>query len=60
VSTFAQNESAKPDITMLTDHEYPLSDCDGATNSISGLLSTSSVTAEKAAADSAVAGGALD
>lgn len=60
VSTFAQDEAAKPDITMLTDHEYPLSDCDGATNTISGLLAASSVTAEKAAADSAVAGGVAD
>lgn len=60
VSTFAQDEAASPDISMLTDHEYPLSDCDGATNTISGLLSTSSVTAEKAAADSAVAGGVAD
>jgi hypothetical protein len=60
VATFAKDEAADPDITMLTDHEYPLSDCDGATNSISGLLSTSSNTAEKAAADSAVSGGVLD
>jgi hypothetical protein len=60
VATFAQDEAADPDITMLTDHEYPLSDCDGATNTISGLLSTSSNTAEKAAADSAVSGGVLD
>jgi Ricin-type beta-trefoil lectin domain len=60
VAAFGQNEEAKPDISMLTDHEYPLSDCDGATNTISDLLSTSSVTAEKAAADSAVAAGVLD
>jgi Ricin-type beta-trefoil lectin domain len=60
VAAFGQNEAAKSDISMLTDHEYPLSDCDGATNTISGLLSTSSVTAEKAAADSAVAAGVLD
>ena len=60
VAAFAQSEAADPDITMLTDHEYPLSDCDGATNTIADLLSTSSVTAEKAAADSAVAGGVAD
>lgn len=60
VATFAQDEAAAPDITMETDHEYPLSDCDGATNTISDLLSTSSDTAETAAADSVVAAGVLD
>jgi Ricin-type beta-trefoil lectin domain len=60
VAAFAQDEAADPDISMLTDHEYPLSDCDGATNTISDLLSASSDTTEKAAADSAVAGGVLD
>jgi len=60
VAAFAQDEAAKPDITMVTDHEYPLSDCDGATNTISDLLNASSDTTEKAAADSAVAAGVLD
>jgi hypothetical protein len=60
VAAFAQAESADPNISMLTDHEYPLSDCEGATNTIADLLSPSSDTTEKAAADSAVAGGVLD
>ena len=60
VSTFAQDEAANPDITMLTDHEYPLSDCNGATNTIADLLSTSSVTAEQAAADSVVTAAVTD
>jgi hypothetical protein len=60
VATFAQDEMANPDIAMLTDHEYPLSECDGATNTIAGLLSTSSVTAEEAAADSVVTAAATD
>jgi Ricin-type beta-trefoil lectin domain len=60
VAAFAQNEAASPDITMVTDHEYPLSDCNGATNTIADLLSTSSVTTEAAAADSVVAAGVTD
>ena len=60
VSTFAQNEAANPDVTMLTDHEYPLSDCNGKTNTIADLLSTTSVTAEAAAADSVVTDAATD
>jgi Ricin-type beta-trefoil lectin domain len=60
VATFAQDEAASPDITLLTDHEYPLSDCDGATSTIAGLLGTASATAEKAAADSAAAAGVSD
>jgi hypothetical protein len=60
VAAFAQDEAAHPDITLLTDHEYPLSDCGGATNTIADLLGTSSVSTEKAAADSAVAAGVAD
>ena len=60
VAAFAQDEAAAPDITMLTDHEYPLSVCSGQTNTISDLLGAGSNTAEQAAADSAFSGGVAD
>jgi hypothetical protein len=55
VSAFARDEAPRPDIALLTTHEYPLSVCNGQHPTIAQLLSTSSERHETAAADSAVA-----
>lgn len=57
LSAFVTNETAHPDIALVTNHHYPLSQCDGRHNTIPKLLSAASVQNETAAATATVDAG---
>lgn len=59
LAAFAAEEAAlpRPDISVATNHHYPLSACGGNVTTIPELLGTASVNNETAAADAVVSAG---
>jgi hypothetical protein len=54
---FARDDVGRPEITVLTDHYYPLSACSAQQPTIADLLSAASARGEVAAANAAVTAG---
>ncbi|MBV9447599.1 MAG: hypothetical protein JO345_17080 [Streptosporangiaceae bacterium] len=57
LAAFASNEARHPDVSIITNHHYPLSACGGAKTTIAELLGTASVQNETGAAQATVAAG---
>ena len=60
VTSFANDEAAAPDVSLVTFHYYPESDCGGGSTSIGTLLGTTADANETSVADTLVAGGVTD